>query len=208
MEDDRDVFKANGWEQFSILRPTDHKSTREHSHIPVNDGDLLLVVTQTCDLINNVHKEPFFEAICLHLLNKSLSVEHEHARNSRRFELRVDIEGRNNNYYLLAHEKFSIRHEILKEIKPVDNITNGDTKLELIKWLTSRYGRAAFPDSFNNRLKKGLKQVEKIIKELKLVQDIYIKLNPLNEIDDAQDYDLEILLLMDAGRNSANTFPK
>lgn len=207
MSEDRKIFKANGWQQFCVLRVSDHESLTKNSHIKINNNVLLLVITQTCDLINNLEKEPFFEVACLRPLEKKISVENEHARNSRRIELTVSLNGGNENYYILAHEKFFIEHKLLKNIKPFDKIKCENTKTKLVKWLTSRYSRTAFPDKFDQRWKGRKKNIEKVIKKFKLIEDIYLKIVPFKEIENDEKYDLEILLLMDADKfNDAITY--
>jgi len=196
VSDERDIFKANGWEQFCVLQPDDHISLLNNAHIKVSENDLLLVITQTCDLINN--KEPFFGVACLRPLDKNISVENEHARNSRRLEFNIILNDEAKDYCIKAHEKFFVDHAILKNIKPFDKIKCKNTKTELVKWLTSRYSRTAFPDTFDQIWNKRKKQIEKVIKKLELVQDIYLKLSPFDEIEKTEEYDLEILLLMDA----------
>lgn len=75
MADDRNDFISNGWRQFCIVRPNDHESLCKLAHVLLNENDLLLVITQTCDLVNTVEKEPFFEVVCLHPLKQEPSNE-------------------------------------------------------------------------------------------------------------------------------------
>lgn len=199
MAGERNTFIENGWRQFCILCPNAHGSLLEHAHIAVEDKDLLLVVTQTCDLVNDISTEPFFEVACLHPLDRAPTNEYLHGRNSRRLELTLEIQGAKQHYYMQAHERFFVRHSILKEkeIVPYDSIQDENTKNLLIKWLIGRYSRPAFPDTFDQRWKRREKQIKKIIKQLELVQDIYIRLDPFNELAEDQAYEITVLLLMD-----------
>jgi uncharacterized protein YfkK (UPF0435 family) len=78
-----------------------------------------------------------------------------------------------------------------------DGILPDDSRKMIVSWLSRRYVRTAFPDSFDKRWKVRIKKIEHIIKKLKLVKDIYIKIKPFDELDDAELYDVEIILLMD-----------
>lgn len=197
MADERDIFKSNGWRQFCILRSCDHESLCEHAHFTPDEQNLLLIISQTCDLVNSTDKEPFIEVACLRPLDRAPSLENSHGKNSRCFELTLTINGSSNHYYLLAHERFFVRHGLLLALKPFAIVNADDVKDELIKWIIARYSRTAFPDSFDLRWKARKKQIEKVIKKLKLVQDIYVRILPFEELDDTADYNLDILLLMD-----------
>ena len=197
MADDRNEFIENGWRQFCIVRPGDHPVLCKFAHVPVNAQDFLLIVTQTCDLVNNIEKEPYFEVACMRPLDRAPSSEYMHGKNSRRLEMTVPIHGADQNYFILPHERFFVPHEVLKNIRPYATISDEKTHDLLIKWITSRYNRAAFPDAFDRRWKKRKKQIEAIIKQLVLVQDIYICLEPFFEIKKGE-YEVVILLLMDA----------
>lgn len=199
MTDERNTFIENGWQQFCIIQPNSHTSLLEYAHTNIEDNDLLLVVTQTCDLVNEVDKEPFFEVLPLHPLNQNPSPEYQYAKNSRRIELVLNINDHEQNFYALPFQRFFVRHKILKDISPFATIQDEEPKTHLIKWITNRYNRAAFPDTFDQRWKVRKKQIEKTIKKLQLINDIYIKLSPFTELaSDDDKYDLDIILLMDA----------
>lgn len=199
MADDRKALIESGWQQFCILCPSDYDSLCELAHIDINPDDLLLVVTQTCDLVSDVKKEPYFEVICLRPLDRPPSGDHLHGKNSRRLELTLDIPGIPQNYWFIqAYERFFVRHEILKDISPIFKIDDDITRNLLIDWITKRYNRTAFPEAFEQRWKERKKQIEGIIRQFELVQDIYIRMEPFGEIDAVEEYKVEIILLMDA----------
>ena len=200
MADQRNEFIANGWRQFSIIRPSGHRYICQYAkHITINaNNDLLLIITQTCDLVSDVDKEPFFEVVLLRPLDRPPGNEFQHGKNARRLELTLEIEGNSQHYFIMPHERFFVRHERIKNIRPYEAIQDKTTTDLLIKWLTNRYSRTAFPDAFDRRWKTRKKQIEGIIKQLLLVQDIYIKLVQFGELIEGEEYEVEILLLMDA----------
>lgn len=198
MVGERSRFIANGWRQFCLIRPGDHADLDEHAHISIGPTDWLLVITQTCDLVNDVEKEPFFEVMVVRPIDSSPAPEFQHGKNSRRLEVALDIEGVVRNCGVSIHERFFVRHEILADLHPVETIRNETTKALLTKWLTSRYNRAAFPDAFDRRWKARKKQIEALMKQLYLVKDVYIRLDPFGELGDDSEYGVEICLLMDA----------
>ena len=124
-----------------------------------------------------------------------------HGKNSRRLEMIIPIHEVDQNYSIIPHERFFVPHEVLlKNIRPYAAISDETTTNLLIKWITSRYSRAAFPEEFDRRWKKKKhirKQIEAIIKQFVRVQDIYIRLDPFCEIEEGE-YKVAILLLMDA----------
>lgn len=196
--DERNEFIENGWRQFCIVRPEDHALLCKYAHFDIGSDDLLLIVTQTCDLVNDVEKEPFFEVARLHPLAREPSNDYMHGKNNRRLDLLLNVEGTDRYYSILAYERFFARHELLKEIRPY-SVVQEDLKVNLlVKWITSRYNRAAFPDAFDRRWKSRRKQIETILKQLLFVQDLYIRLDPFTEIVEDREYTVSVLLLMDA----------
>lgn len=198
MANERDAFIENGWKQFCVLRPNDHESLCAHAHIDVDEQNYLLVISQTCDLVNDVEKEPFFEVACLRQLGNEPSPANAHGKNSRRFELSLTINGASDNYFLLAHERFLIKHELLSGLKPFDVIEDSLIKDELIGWITARYSRTAFPDSFVDRLRPQISKIEKSIRKLKLIEGIYVQISSFEELKEDESYNISIILLMEA----------
>lgn len=199
MVDEREDFVKKGWRQFSILLPDPHESLCQFCHFDtIQKQDRLLITSQTCDVVNSVDKEPYIEVACLRLLDRNPETQYEHGRNSRRIELTIFGAVGQESYYILAHERFPIRHALLKTLNPVSGIEDSNMQDNLRNWIVARYERTAFPDYFINRLRVKIQQIEKSIKKLKLVHSIYIKLSSFSELESGNDYSVELLLIMDS----------
>jgi len=196
MAEGRDALIQKGWKQFSIINPADHPALLEHAHINLEPDDLLLVISQTCDLVSGKDSEPFFEVACLRSLKSTRQDTHPDSKNPRRMEVTLSLEDQETHFYLLAHERFHVKQELLHEINPAEAINDEDTLDALLDWIVARYNRVAFPDSFDRRWKTRRKTIEKTIKKLERITDIYLKITPFDEVEDNEEYELEILLLM------------
>lgn len=199
MRDVRETLIANGWRQGALISPVAYANLGElaHCHLDV-EKDLFLVISQTCDLINHSFQdEPFFEVLRLSPLDGDSDPSKESGKNSRELHIEIDRAGEEKWFRVFPFERFFVRREPLLEHGPDEFLD--DKKCDLIcAWLVKRINRVAFPDNFDQRWKCKRRQIEKIIKRLKKVSGIYIKVEPFSEIDDGNEYDLEIYLLMDA----------
>lgn len=199
----REDLISQGWQQFCIIQSNCHKDISVLAHYDYSkvllEYDFLLVITQTCDLLKcDLDKEPYVEVIPLKILGTALpSGNNAHGKNPRRLEISVDFNGTINTCALEANKRFFVRHELLSEIKPFVHIHDAATVECLRYWIIARYNRAAFPDTFNNRVSGAdLKKLIKLFNNLELITGIYLKLDPMDELPKDRNYYLEIILLM------------
>ncbi len=196
--DERTALIAQGWRQGAIIHSFVDGDFTRHSHITIESGDIFLVISQTCDLINpDFDSEPFCEVLRISAMDSAPAAEYEAGKNSREIHFEVALNGRLHNFRARPHERFFVDRRLLQAQSPDDHFP--ENKIEVITaWLTKRFVRTAFPDKFDQRWKKRQKQIERVIKRLRLVSDIYIKITPFEEVADEINYVVEIHLLMDA----------
>ncbi|MCW9038390.1 hypothetical protein, partial [Altibacter sp.] len=123
--------------------------------------------------------------------------EYMGGKNSREIHFQTVLGGETSTFRGLPYERFFIDRQVLNSHSPVDYLTDA-TREMISAWLIKRFSRAAFPDSYDQRWKSRLKQIERTIKRLKFIEDIYIKITPFEEVSDEIEYQVEIYLLMDA----------
>jgi len=198
MTDVRQSLIDLGWEQGALVSADEGDQFGEFAHFDLGKGNLYLVISQTCDLVNpDFDIEPFVEVLRLTPLESEPANEAIGGKNSRVLQFQIDIEGVPRSFQALPFERFFVDRQLLLEFSAVAHVDD-ESRGMINAWLTKRFVRAAFPDSFDKRWKQRRKQIEKIIKRLKRVCDIYIKIEPFSEVDDDIDYDLELYLLMNA----------
>ena len=195
--DVRDTLIARGWRQGSLIIVAPNDDFKKFAHCDLTDDDVFLVVSQTCDLVNpNFDIEPFFEVLRLTVIEIAPKTEYLGGKNSRQLHFQEQLAGKVTTFCALPFERFFVDRQLLMTISP-DGALSDDIRDTVSVWLSKRFVRTAFPDSFDKRWKGRIKQIERVIKKLKFVKDIYIKISPFGELDDAEDYIVEITLLMD-----------
>lgn len=200
----REELKCLGWRQFCLIQSDCHKEVNKCAHYNLPLHQYLLVITQTCDLINDdINKEPYIEVVPLKKLGENNPSSNDgYGKNARRLEIPLNIEGRTDTYVLEAKERFFVRHELLGEIKPHAFIEDQNTIDCLSDWVIARYNRTAFPEEFIRRIlpdRPSRKKAEKIFGGLKLVKGVYIRImdgKKNAELLDSESYIIEIVLLM------------
>lgn len=202
------TIEAHGWKQGSLFLSSPSnlgigKSKKKY---------LYLLVTHSCDVVHgSLEDEPYAEAI----LAKAISDTNgnlTHGKNSRK----IHVELHKNKEAKLC--EFSTSNRIffdrrkLADFEPATTYQIDETILKnLIDWLSKKYNRAAFPNSFNDRLKEH-KITEKIKDILKNnghdVMGLYIKLDSYKELADNEPYKILFLFMVisDGAKNSDMTF--
>lgn len=196
----RECLIESGWKQGVLLVPND-KRLKENAHYEIPDDARLLIVSQTCDLVQgSFQNEPYFEVLCLHLLNQEPDGGYLGGKNSRRIEFSIDLAGDGIiHWYAVPYERHLINRELLLDRQPDSSIHDEQTLKMILRWLSRRYTRIAFPEEFVKRIGVRKKQIGKKFSDLNsFVANVFVKLSAYEELNDGHLYDLEILLLMKA----------
>lgn len=188
-----------GWKQGKLLDPDDSRF-KVNALYEIPDGARFLIVSQTCDLIQeSFANEPFFEILCLHPLNQKPDGGYLGGKNSRRIEFSLDPPGDDiTHWFALPYNRHLINRELLLERQPESSIQDKPLKM-ILTWLSRRYTRVAFPESFVKRINTRKKPIAKKFSRLNpLVSNVYVRVTPFEELDDTNEYSMEITLVMAA----------
>lgn len=128
-------------------------------------GKCVIVISHDCDLPNQA--EDFVEVIVGTVVPKPNPML-ANARNPRRLHLKFSSETGEQTCIQLCHaDRQQVRKQEFANLQSSDTrlALPADEKRALKQWLAARYGRPAFPNAFENRLRKtiGKKTVEQRI---------------------------------------------
>ena len=189
-----------GWRQGVLLKP-EKTQLKGNAHYDINGNDLLLVVSQTCDLVqSSFDNEPYFETLCIHPLGGEPNGAYLGGKNSRRIEFGFDPDDSGlRHWYALPFERHLVDRAFLLENRAPVTLLDSHNLGTILAWLSRRYTRAAFPEEFVRRCKVREKQLSKNFSRLNpLVSNVYIRLTSFEELSDEQKYAIELMLVMRA----------
>ena len=143
--------RDTAWKQFSILSKDNLEKLGYESSL--QDNSIGIVVSHSCDIANSLEVEPYIEVVIGTLLTDSCNGSFKKKKNNRKLHLTLDNSPKGyQTLELIITTKFYVAKEkILKfDIQPDDCIKlKSNAYRTILRWLTIRYDRAAFPDSFN-----------------------------------------------------------
>ncbi len=111
---------------------------------------LLVVITHDCDLQSPAESE--VELIRARFVDR-VSGDHTHGKNPRVINIPNAL-GAEVALEITHKDRLRVSKEQLLASSPVNALIDSD-RTQLAAWLASRYNRAPFPDSFDQRLKKA-----------------------------------------------------
>ena len=191
MTDDASPLRAPGWHQGSIVpAPLAEKliSERRLSLTPV-PGQLFVVVSHDCDVQNaSFGKEPYVELIRA-VPRESDDGTLRYGRNPRK--LLVDVRSRTQSrlFEISMHDRvFVDRRLLLGHAPDTTRALDSRTVRVLVHWIVKRYDRAAFPDAFNERLRRAHQRFRKTLaRGGSKISGIYLKVEN-EEFPEGTDY--------------------
>ena len=201
------------WRQGSLLVEEDTHSLGLVD--PEDPGKRIIVISHDCDIPNDA--EGFVEVIIGDVIDRQNPM-FANARNPRRLHICfIDAEGNRLCVDLNHAGKRKMRKAELARLqgRDVKFTLPEDEKRALKQWLAARYGRPAFPNAFENRLRKSVgrrktveRQIAKIVEPAsKFLVGIFFDLGEERhfELPDGEPYFLSITLAYDAteGGNDA-----
>jgi hypothetical protein len=194
--------KETGWRQGDLLRG---EVTGILLQGNVDGGvlferppDALLLCSQDCDLVANDKKEPWVEllgaTICTEVDGSTL-----HGRNPRLMQ----IPWRDGFMNFSIHSKIKVPKNFLALHKrDPESYLHQKSLNVVLRWLSRRYIRAAFPDAFNARLDHRDKHLGRWEKRADAISIILLRLDTYEELDNDQNYSIDIVLGTAADPNS------
>lgn len=190
---DPGAIRANGWRQGSLLMPSDlPHDTLASLNLP--EQALLYVLAHDCDLVQpDFEKEPSVELLVIVPIDTP-DGNHAHGKNSRI----IDFDTGAGTFRAVCHSRFTLPRWILCTVKPADLPPVDEYTRDMIsQWISKRYIRPAFPDTFNRRLAAQKKQIQKFLKNHGArFWQILVACNPSHEeLPDGDPYELLVWLV-------------
>ncbi len=134
---------------------------------PLDENDLLIIVSQTCDIQKPPDKEPYIEAMLAYWTSER-SIIHAAGKNSaRRFLLKrhTSSDGKMEGLIADAAVRIQIEKAALLVLTPQANFPENDRDMprRFRQWLARRYDRQALPDAIVDAVQKPIvKAIDKL----------------------------------------------
>lgn len=204
-----DELEKAGWRQGAIVKPADNSEILKsigHEH---DDGLILIIASQSCDIANNNREsDPYIEISIVRCVDK-LDGNLTHNKNPRKLHARLQVYTedadivREQHIEIRAFEKLRVPKEYFENLAPDESTLLNDIDLEgYVAWLAARYSRPALPTEFNNRI-AAADPNDKLRKKAKGTNEqlsgIYVEIIPDAEIPKEQNYKVNLLGLVSAG---------
>jgi len=187
-------FKETGWRQGDLLRGAMvgilMQGNVDKGIVVEGTPEALLICSQDCDLVASDIKEPWVELLCVDISTES-DGNALHGRNPRYMALPWHDGFLN----FRIHQKIKVPKSILvTQIRDPDSYLQREPLNTVLRWLSRRYIRAAFPGTFNTRLESRDKQLIRWEKKADSISIILVRLDTYEELDDDQHYSVDIVL--------------
>lgn len=200
---------AQGWQAGAVIATdtlalvSPHLSRHGEKPAQLQDGDWLVVISQTCDVVQaKLENEPFVEV--LHCRPEpQLRGEFQGRKSTRRLDFRPN-KTTHANLVLSAHA-VSDRHLVPRSLL-VGHAPDGTRRLSptaifnLQQWYALRYARPAWPDAFNSRFdKKAKKKLADALKILS-VDDVEVRVaiaEREQELEAGAPYNVAVFFVVD-----------
>lgn len=132
----------------------------------IGEGGRAVVITHDCDLPND--SETTVELILADAV-EAPNAQFFYAKNPRTLQLRYNVDGGNPVVVALQHAKrVAVTKEEFEKHAVKDHLTSLTIaeKRTLKQWLAARYGRPAFPDAFERRLRREIARKKSVEREI------------------------------------------
>jgi len=191
-DDPSSLIRASGWRQGDLLGPeylagmindsVDHK-------LALNSQGWLVILTQDCDLLRDVGREPFVEIL---LLSPTTQADRQLPQNRGQSSRTLVLEARSASgpkYFSASiHDRFRVKKADFVSVASSPNESSQgytlphDERRRLVRWLAQRYARSAFPDDFERCLASTKNPVKSLFKseDAKAVSSIFLRLEDDN----------------------------
>ncbi|TAH55292.1 MAG: hypothetical protein EWM51_03145 [Treponema sp.] len=190
-------IRQNGWRQGDLI-VGDCIAPLLASSIDFLDcetacTDVLLLISQDCDLVSDtLDKEPYAEFLAGRFI-ASCDASLRFGRNPRTLHL----EAISRSVEFSIHDRFRVLKESLNEygIRMVPQSLGASEKRLVLDWITKRYIRPAFPDTFNIRLNQKRREQDTLAKSPLSEKVLIVLLDISNdEYPPERSYELQILI--------------
>jgi len=187
------------WRQGQLLLVACHMEVTQHlSLAPLADDDAVIVISQSCDLVNgDLREEPFAEILLAHPLPGSADGNYMYLRNPRRLHFHLQINGQRRAYTAWIWDRYRLPREFFAQWPPDDTrgLLDQDEQDVLVSWLAARYERTALPDELQHRLSSVRDRLKKSVKPLKEISALFLECSD-QELSAHEVYRLRVKLVM------------
>ncbi|MFA5959074.1 MAG: hypothetical protein WC785_00980 [Tatlockia sp.] len=198
-----------GWLQGSVLKEEDFELIKQHAHFPLPiKGDIAVISAHSCNIaLNKIQDDPFM-LIMIGQTIDALIEEFAFNKHPRILQATLKRKTGDENIFenvfvqFKAFQEITISKEIFLELTPSKSLFLTDQDLRsFVAWLAARSSRPALPTAFNERIGKADRKQKrrKTAKSLEaFLTGIYIEIIPDAEINDDQNYSVNLLGLVSA----------
>ena len=195
-----DANRFSDWRQGSLAADADAErllsAAVDRLPRPVSGKQRFIAVSQDCDLLADQRREPYAEFAAGREIDAD-KPEYRHGRNLRVLHVAIAVD---RWIEISIHDRFRVSKSGLAQVRIDGTARVMGANLEVLTgWIAKRYTRAAFPDTFNARLKSVDKALEKLFKSGKGRNVTAIFLNCADcELPEEEDYRVAIRILAPA----------
>jgi hypothetical protein len=189
-----DKLKRIGWRQGNFVPSEKHQLFDDcFKSISLPAGYRLLACSQACDIINPTDEEEFVEVLICY--PPSFKGDCHNGRHPRKLQFEAKSDTEIATFEVKQSWKVQVCRDIFLRCKPDDGLSLSKKTVSIIAdWLAARYNRPAFPNVFEELLKKSESNQRKKIKNIsKKITGLYIALQPDGETDDGEKYCVSLL---------------
>lgn len=193
------IIRANGWRQGKLFKIDNQPELEKLIQEKIPENTRCIVVSNDCNVVHESYeKEPDVEVLLATHVDGEIDGGLTHGKNPRFLQIPILGPKSNSHYQCHAAKCYKISRNFLESVTPDSNFTINSDSLDVLKhWLANRYIRAAFPDTFNNRIFSARDKIEKILKRHgRDITGIYVAISPFDELLSDQPYKISIYATM------------
>jgi hypothetical protein len=191
-------IRKHGWQQGAIFSI---ESTRELLGVNhPSDEARLVLATHDCDILHQGDHEPNIDVFVAIPTQKSSPLDAK-ARNARRLHVPRAVNGTPRHHEIKYWSRTTLPRACFKMHVPALDAALGGSLPIFRQWLGKRYDRSAWPDSFNERLKR--QGADKALRTIltpseHCFRDIFLAIEPeIEELgEDAVPYAVRVAMVM------------
>lgn len=198
---DHDSIRKNGWRQGQLFRQSDARALAETVGLSIAENALLVLVSHDCDIVHSGDSEPYvYACVAEPISGEQPDGSRCHGKNSRFLQLPVLV-GKDVAYYEI-HAALLVRidRNTLQTLEPHDSCAlNAEATDILSHWLANRFERAAFPDTFNERIRSARSKIlDRFKKQGEHLTAVFLTVNPDTELTSNENYRVNLVGVMRA----------
>ncbi len=194
MEDIGIKIRENGWKQGCLFPAA--RFSDQFPDLARDDTCHLLVVSQSCDLVHHsLENEPLAVFLVTRRVD-AIRPAHANGLHPRQIDFAATGEIA---ISASAWEQISVDRTFLAEHDINDAPIVAEPQLRVVlNWLGKRYTRTAFPDGFNDQLRKASAKIKGALKKKQhLFSDVLLSVQPFRELNQGEHYQVVLNLMMD-----------